>query len=138
MENEEFDTVVGEDVELNGSIKNTGSILINGVAKGDVISDQSVVIGNNARVEGPISAKSVQVSGEVDGSINAEETLELLPESQVSGDIKAGTLHIQPGAVFNGTSSMGNDNKKEEKEENNKGKIAKNTKKRKPKLEIEN
>lgn len=106
MEEENFDTVVGEDVELTGSIKNTGSILINGTVKGDVTSEQSVVIGRNAKVEGPVAGQMVQVSGRVDGAITAFDTLEMLPESEVSGDIKAATLNIQPGATFNGTASM--------------------------------
>ena len=109
MEEENFDTVVGEDVELTGSLKNTGSILINGTVKGDITSEQSVVIGQNAKVEGPVTGQLVQVSGKVDGAINAHDTLEMMPESEVSGDIKASTLNIQPGATFNGTASMETD-----------------------------
>ena len=107
MENhEEFDTVVGQDVHLSGSLKNAGSILINGRVQGDVASNQSVVIGSEAVVEGPIEAENVQVAGTVIGGITAVGTLEMLPNSKVKGDIKAGTLHIQPGAVFNGASTM--------------------------------
>lgn len=107
MENtQEFDTIVGEDVELAGSIKNSGSILINGTVKGDVISDESVVVGVNAKVVGPIKAQNVQVAGAVEGSIEALETLEMLPESRVDGDVKVKTLNVQPGAIFNGSSSM--------------------------------
>ena len=103
---EEFDTIVGESVELTGSIANTGSILINGTVHGDVKSEQSIVVGQNAHVEGPISATTVQVSGRVTGAINASDTLELLPESRVDGDISASVLNIQPGAIFNGSSKM--------------------------------
>lgn len=107
MENhEDFDTVVGQDVHLTGSLKNTGSILINGRVQGDVASNQSVVIGSEALVEGPIEAENVQVAGTVLGGITAIGTLEMLPNSKVKGDIKAGTLHIQPGATFNGASVM--------------------------------
>ena len=105
-QHEAIDTIVGEAVELTGSIANTGSILINGTVHGDVKSDQSVVVGQNARVEGPVSATTVQVAGKVSGSIKASDTLELLPESRVDGDIEAGVLNIQPGAIFNGTSKM--------------------------------
>jgi len=103
---EEFDTIVGESVELTGSIANTGSILINGTVHGDVKSEQSIVVGQNAHVEGPITATTVQVSGRVTGAINASDTLELLPDSRVDGDIAAGVLNIQPGAIFNGSSKM--------------------------------
>lgn len=103
---EDFDTIVGQDVHLSGSLKNAGSILINGRVQGDVASNQSVVIGSEAIVEGPIEAENVQVAGTVIGGITAVGTLEMLPNSKVKGDIKAGTLHIQPGAIFNGASTM--------------------------------
>ena len=107
MENlDGFDTVVGQDVQLSGSLKNAGSILINGRVQGDVASNQSVVIGSEAVVEGPIEAENVQVAGTVIGGITTVGTLELPPNSKVKGDIKAGTLHIQPGAIFNGASVM--------------------------------
>jgi cytoskeletal protein CcmA (bactofilin family) len=103
---EDYDTIVGQDVQLSGSLKNSGSILINGRVQGDVASNQSVVIGSEAVVEGPIEAENVQVAGTVLGAITAVGTLEMLPNSKVKGDIKAGTLHIQPGATFNGASVM--------------------------------
>lgn len=137
MEEENFDTIVGEDVELTGSIKNTGSILINGTVKGDVESQQAVVIGQNARVEGPVIGNTVQVSGTVDGAINAVDTLEMMPESEVSGDIKAAILNIQPGASFNGTSSMNVDQAEGGKKKDEKSDSKEELKKPSPKLEVE-
>lgn len=116
MEEEQFDTIVGEDVNLTGSISNSGSILINGTVKGDITSKQAVVIGQNAKVEGPINGLTVQVAGNVEGAIVAQDTLEMLPESIVNGDIKASTLHIQPGAKFNGNASMTESTASPEKE----------------------
>lgn len=152
---EEFDTIVGESVELTGSIANTGSILINGTVHGDVKSEQSIVVGQNAHVEGPITATTVQVSGRVTGSISASDTLELLPESRVDGDIAAGVLNIQPGAIFNGSSKMAGmnesdtgDTKKfatpskatptDDDDEDDDDMFREAPKRRKPKLELEN
>lgn len=103
---DEFDTVVGQDVQLTGSLKNAGSIMINGRVQGDVASNQAVVVGSEAVVEGPVQAENVQVAGTVIGAVTAVGTLEMLPNSKIKGDIKAGTLHIQPGAIFNGSSTM--------------------------------
>lgn len=152
---EEFDTIVGESVELTGSIANTGSILINGTVHGDVKSEQSIVVGQNAHVEGPISATTVQVSGRVTGSISAADTLELLPDSRVDGDISASVLNIQPGAIFNGSSKMagmneGDSGKKptpapkptetpeNDEDEDDDDMFRDTPKRRKPKLELEN
>lgn len=106
MPNEQTDTIVGVNVELKGSLKNRGPIHIHGRVTGDVISDSLVVIGETAVVTGPITAKIVDVSGQVHGSITVEEQVELQPKSLVKGDITSASLSVKPGAIFIGKSQM--------------------------------
>lgn len=106
MPGEQTDTIVGANVELKGSLKNQGPIHIHGKVIGDVFSDSLVVIGETAVIQGPITAKQVDVAGQVFGSINAEEQLELQPKSLVKGDIITGRLSIKAGAIFIGKSQM--------------------------------
>ncbi len=103
---EQADTVVGAQVELKGSLKNRGSIHIHGNVTGDVHSDAAVIIGETAVVTGPVSAKVVEVAGQVHGSITAEEHIELHPKCLVKGDLNTKRLSIKPGATFIGKSSM--------------------------------
>lgn len=106
MATDQIDTIVGAHVELTGSLHNQGSIQIHGTIKGDVVSDASVLVGETAIVTGPITAKMVEVAGQVHGSINAEQHIELLGKSVVKGDISTKQLSIKPGAVFIGSSTM--------------------------------
>lgn len=106
MPNEQPDTIVGAQVELKGSLKNHGPIHIHGHVTGDVTSDSLVVVGETAIVTGPITAKVVDVSGQVHGSITVEEQVELQPHSLVKGDITSSSLSVKPGAVFIGKSQM--------------------------------
>ena len=106
MAAEQVDTVVGAHVELKGSLRNHGSIHIHGRVTGDIISDAMVMVGETAVVTGPITAKVVEVCGQVHGSITAEETIELQPKSLVKGDLNTARLSIKPGAVFIGKSQM--------------------------------
>ncbi len=106
MPADHIDTVVGAQVELKGSLHNHGSIQIHGKVTGDVHSDETVIIGETAVVTGPITAKIVDVAGQVHGSITAEQQIELQPKSMVKGDLSTRILSIKPGAAFIGKSTM--------------------------------
>jgi len=128
MANEQIDTIIGAQVELTGSLRNEGPIQIHGRVNGDVISQSIVFVGETAVVTGPITAKSVEVAGQVYGSITAEGHIELHPKSQVKGDLTTKQLSIKPGALFFGTSNM---------ELPGSEATPDNPSKRKPRLEIE-
>jgi cytoskeletal protein CcmA (bactofilin family) len=106
MAAEQVDTIVGVNVELKGSLHNTGPIHVHGKVTGDIVSQSLVVIGETAQISGPITAKQVDVSGQVHGSITAEEHIELQPKSIVKGDLSTNKLTIKPGALFVGQSQM--------------------------------
>ena len=108
MAAEQADTIVGAQVELKGSLHNHGPIHIYGKITGDIVSDGLVVIGEGAIINGPITAKQVDVSGEVTGSITAEIQIELQPKSIMKGDLSTNSLSIKPGALFIGKCQMGN------------------------------
>ncbi len=100
------DTTIGSNVRVDGSLKNLGSIEINGTVEGEIHSEEDVIVGETAKIKGPISAKNVTISGEINGTIEALERLEIMPQGKVYGDIVAATLIIQQGAQFVGKSSM--------------------------------
>lgn len=99
-------TIIGAGVKLTGSFKDEGPITINGEAKGDITSGESILIGEDAFIQGPISAQFITVSGTVEGEIKATETLEITPTGKVSGKIDTKTLIIRPGALFIGQCKM--------------------------------
>ncbi len=103
---ENVDTIIGANVKIKGSVKNPGSIQINGTVEGEIKSEQLVTIGETAVVSGPIQAKTVEISGLVKGVINASEKVDLNPKAQVTGDIITKILIIKQGAIFNGKSQM--------------------------------
>lgn len=106
MAAEQVDTIVGAHVELKGSLHNQGSIQIHGQITGDVVSQATVFVGETAIVTGPITAKHVDVAGQVHGAITAEQHIELQPKSVVKGDLHTKQLSIKPGALFIGKSLM--------------------------------
>lgn len=105
MENN-TDTVIGINVSLKGNLHNKGSIQVNGSVEGEVRSEENVLIGETAKIKGPVIAKKVEISGEVKGVVEATEKLEINPTGKVFGDIIAKLLTIKEGAIFVGNSSM--------------------------------
>ena len=64
-------------------------------------------MGENATIKGEIKTKSVTVFGKVEGNITVADRAELKSQAELVGDIKAGTLSIEEGATFLGSSTVG-------------------------------
>lgn len=105
-DNKSIETIVGESVKLKGNLKSDGDIIINGSIAGDVKTKASVQVGTSANVVANIKAANVQVSGVVQGNIEARETLQISETGKVYGDITVGVLVVSPGALFSGKCTM--------------------------------
>jgi cytoskeletal protein CcmA (bactofilin family) len=99
--------VLSSDVEIEGSIKFSQDLIIDGRIEGEVISDGNLTIGENADIKGEIRTKSVAVFGKVNGNITVQDTCELKSNAELVGDVQAGTLSIESGATFMGQSQVG-------------------------------
>jgi len=105
-ESESIETIVGSSVKLKGNLRSDGDIHINGSVTGDVKTKASVLVGTGANVVASIKANNVQVSGLVQGNIEAKEALEIRESGKVYGDIHAAVLVVSPGAIFSGKCIM--------------------------------
>ena len=99
--------VLSSDVEIKGTIKFSNDLIIDGRIEGEVVSDGSLTVGENANIKGDIRTKSVVVFGKIDGNITVKEQCDLKSNAEIIGDIKAGMLSIESGATFMGNSQVG-------------------------------
>lgn len=83
------------------------SVTLAGQVKGDVTAKGDVSLPAESRLDGNIRARNVQVGGVVLGDIWGSGKVELGPRARVEGDIASQSLAIAEGAVFIGTSVMG-------------------------------
>jgi len=95
------------DVEIKGTVKFTNDLIIDGKIEGEISSDGSLTVGENARLKAEIKTATVVVYGKVHGNITALERIELKSSAEVIGDIKSKTLSIEAGAIFVGKSTVG-------------------------------
>ncbi|MFA7074391.1 MAG: polymer-forming cytoskeletal protein [Endomicrobiaceae bacterium] len=107
-----FDTIetwIGLDTVFTGDILSDKIVRIDGKFYGDIKKSEGVIIGDCAEVKGNINTKYIIVGGIVDGNITANDGIELLNKSRVTGDIQTTILSISEGAFFDGKSSMSKD-----------------------------
>ncbi|HEY5894003.1 MAG TPA: polymer-forming cytoskeletal protein [Chthoniobacterales bacterium] len=97
---------LSSDVEIKGSIRFTNDLSIDGKVEGEIFSEGTLTLGENADVRGEIKTKSVTVYGKVNGNITVVEKCELKARAQLIGDLKAARLIIEEGATFVGKSEV--------------------------------
>lgn len=104
-----INTFLGPDAAIEGKIEFRDTIRIDGKVKGKICSNGgTVVVGEKAVIDAEIVVDKAIIMGEINGSINANNRIEIYPPGRVTGDIQANVILIESGAVFNGKCSMKN------------------------------
>lgn len=73
-----------------------------GEVKGLLISAHTLILGEEARVEGQIEGHDVIISGRFNGVIFAKGKVEIHIKGIATGEIHSHCLVIEPGGVFDG------------------------------------
>lgn len=77
-----------------------------GEIKGLMISTQTLILGEEARVEGQIEGNHVVISGHFNGVIYAKGRVEIHSKGIATGEIHTHCLVIEPGGIFDGQCHM--------------------------------
>ncbi len=93
-------------VKLEGTIELAGTFRIDGQVKGTIISQHSLMLGENAQVEGQIEGNHIVVGGKFDGVIFSKGRVEIQPKGVVTGEVHTPCLVIEPGGILDGRCHM--------------------------------
>ena len=102
----EITTLLGRGATFEGKLTFDGTVRIDGRFKGEVFSDDTLVIGEGAHVEAEIDIGEVIIQGTVVGNIKAKRSIEIHAPGRVKGDVHTPVLQIDMGVVFEGRSFM--------------------------------
>ena len=102
----EFTSHVNEGTEIDGKVTFTGTVLLNGRVRGEIASNDTLVVGEKGVINATIRSGVVEVAGEVVGNIMATERIELHASCRVYGDIEAPVVTIDEGALLEGQCRM--------------------------------
>lgn len=96
-------TFLGPDASVEGTLTFQGTIRLDGKVKGKITSKGgTVIVGEQAAVSADLDVGIAIVMGEVNGTIDASERIELYPPGRIAGDIQAPVIAIEEGGLFNG------------------------------------
>jgi len=93
-------------VKLEGRLETSGTFRIDSTMKGTLVSGETLILGENATIEGQIEGNYVIIAGRFDGTIRAKGKVEIQPKAIVTGEIHTPCLIIEPGALFDGRCHM--------------------------------
>jgi cytoskeletal protein CcmA (bactofilin family) len=104
----EIETVVGPNTSVQGDIRSSGGVRIDGDFGGTIDIAGNLVIGEQAKIVASITANNVQIQGTVQGSVTAKR-LEILDTGKLWGDIQVDSFVLDDGGFYRGQSKMQSD-----------------------------
>lgn len=99
-------SIIGTGVTLTGNLVSTADIRIDGTVKGNIKSSARVLIGTDGLVEGDIEGQQADIMGTVKGNLRVKDLLSLRGNGNITGNIYAGKLQMEPTFTFNGQCHM--------------------------------
>ncbi|MFS8617386.1 MAG: polymer-forming cytoskeletal protein [Solitalea sp.] len=92
---------------IEGEINCRGDLRVDGKVIGRITSKSKVVIGTTGEVEGDITCQHADIFGKYSGNMRIAEILFMKSSCHIQGDVHAGKLVVEAGAVFSGHCHMG-------------------------------
>jgi cytoskeletal protein CcmA (bactofilin family) len=99
-------TILGPESSFEGKLVFDGTVRIDGRFKGEVQTENVLVVGQGARVDATIMVGSIVVNGEINGDITAKTSVEIHAPGKVRGNITTPQLMIDKGVLFDGSCKM--------------------------------
>ena len=102
----EIKAFLGEGTEFEGKLIFTGAVRLDGKFKGEILGKGTLVVGQGARIDANINVDSLMVGGDVRGTVEVRERMEIDTTGKFYGNIKTGIFIIHEGGLFEGSCQM--------------------------------
>jgi cytoskeletal protein CcmA (bactofilin family) len=100
---ESFESVViGDGVIVKGTFTVPAKAVINGVIEGDLTAEE-VLVGPTGKITGRVSAKVLDVRGELHNTIISEKSLIIRSTGKIAGKIQYVEIEIEKGGEIEGS-----------------------------------
>ncbi len=101
-----IDTLIGADSRVEGDIVFSGGLRVDGAIRGSVTEQHGVpstiILSENGRIEGSVSAAKIVLNGAVVGPVRSGQFIELQTKARITGDLHYKSLEMHTGAVIDG------------------------------------
>jgi cytoskeletal protein CcmA (bactofilin family) len=106
LEDEDFDTILAQDIDFSGTLIFEKPFLIRGKVSGEISARGLLVVDEEAVVDANINASRVIIRGSVKGNVTAAEKVEIAITGKLVGNVTAPEIFMETGCVFNGRCTM--------------------------------
>ncbi len=99
--------MIGPSIEIKGTVTGDEDLMIEGKVEGTIeLGSHQVTVGQSGKVTADISAKIVNIDGEVSGDLMGGEKVVISKSGKVRGNIVAPRVTLEDGAIFKGSIDM--------------------------------
>jgi len=103
----ELQALLGPGAQFEGTLVFQGRIRIEGRFKGEIRSDDVLIVGDAAEIDADIDVGALIVrGGSLRGAVRARQLVEIYAPASVRGDIEAPQVFLEKGAHFEGQCRM--------------------------------
>jgi cytoskeletal protein CcmA (bactofilin family) len=103
----EITALLGRGTQFEGKLHFEGRVRLDGVFKGEIRSDDTLIIGDGAEVHAEIDVATVIVrGGVVHGNVRAKTSIEIHAPGKLHGNIHSPSVFIDRGVEFHGSCRM--------------------------------
>jgi len=102
-----IDSLIGAGTCISGEVRFSGGLRIDGEVKGAVLAAEgasmsTLVLSEQARVEGAVCVAHLVVNGTIVGPVTVTDSLEMQSRARIVGDVSYAMIEMHQGAVIEG------------------------------------
>ncbi len=103
----EITALLGRGTHFEGKLHFEGRVRIDGSFRGEIRSEDILIIGEGAEVEADIEVGTIIIKGgTLTGDVRAMHSIELYVPARVSGSLHAPEIFMDKGVQFSGSCTM--------------------------------
>lgn len=106
LEKGDIKAFLGPGSQFEGKLLFNEIVRIDGSFRGEIVSRDTLIIGDEADVEAEVTVGSLVLSGRFKGNIKATDKVDLRAPARVEGNIETPRLSVQEGVVLNSSLVM--------------------------------
>lgn len=103
--NSSVKTLISRQTEIQGDVKFSDGMYIEGTIKGNVIAEDNnslLILNENGTIEGEVKVPFVKLNGMVIGDVHVSEHVELMSKARITGNVYYNLIEMAIGAEVNG------------------------------------
>jgi cytoskeletal protein CcmA (bactofilin family) len=102
MAKDEINAFLGVGTSYEGKLQFQGSVRIDGAFFGQIDSDGTLIVGQEAKIDGQIEVASLILSGFIQGKVVASTKVIMHASARLQGSLRSPCLVMEEGAVLDG------------------------------------